>query len=115
MNIARLGTLVIKCGLVLAAAMGLATTVGGAKADTIDIGWSSSLAGLVTSACNQAPGVRPSMGQSAGRTSIQTTSAERVVRRWAFRHCSTAIRLTCRATAAGTIFIWITESNILLL
>jgi len=112
MNIAKLGTLVVKCSLVLAAVMGLATSVGGAKADTIDIGWSSSLAGLVTPLAT-GTGSASFNGAIAGTNfdtnNISGTGSPPLGLPALLN--SNSFNLT--STAAGTIFIWITESNIL--
>ena len=112
MNIPRLRTLVIKCGLVLAVATGLATTISAAKADTISIGWSSSLAGIVTSLASGTGSA--SFNGAIGGTSFDTnniggTGSPPLGLPALFASNS----LNVSSTTAGTIFIWITESNIL--
>ena len=74
MKITRLGALVIKLGLVPAAATGLATTISGAKADTISIGWSSSLGGTVTQLATSSSGIASASG-AIGGTSFTTSSS----------------------------------------
>jgi hypothetical protein len=111
MNVTRLGALVIKFGLVLAAATGLATTIGGAKADQIDIGWSSSLGGLVTPLASGTGNA--SFNVAIGGTNFDTNNISGTgnppLGLPALLNSSSS---NVSSTTAGTIFIWITESNI---
>lgn len=88
----------------------LATTISGAKADTISIGWSSSLGGLVTQLAS-GPGTASFNGAITGNFDSNNISGTGSPPLGAPALLgSNSFNLT--STTAGTIFIWITESGI---
>jgi hypothetical protein len=114
MNATRLGALVTKFGLVLAAATGIATTIGGAKADIVDISYSTTINGALIPLASGAGGATfsgpiagtsfTSIGNSISGFSSPTLGLPDLLN-------SGSLNLTGTA-GGGTIFIWITDSGI---
>jgi hypothetical protein len=116
MNVTRLGALVIKFGLVLAAATGLATTISGAKADTVSVGWSTSLAGPVTNFAGSpgftsGPGSASFSGAIAG-TSFTTQSGGIASPLLGLPALLDSNSINVSSATGGEIFIWVTDSGI---
>jgi hypothetical protein len=111
MNATRLGALVTKFGLVLAAATGLATTISGAKADTISVGWSSTFPGAVTQLAT-GTGVAGSIG-AIGGTSFTINSGGLVSPLvGGLPALLDSNSISASSEKAGEIVIWITDSGI---
>jgi hypothetical protein len=110
MNSARLYALAIKFGLVLAAATGLEATITGAKADTISVGWSSTLGGLVTplaTGTGSAGFIGPILG-----TNFSTNSGGFVSPSLGLPALLDSNSINVSSAAGGEIFIWVTDSGI---
>jgi hypothetical protein len=102
--------LAIKFGLVVAAATGL-VAVSGAKADTVSIGWSSTLGGAVTqlaTGTGTASYNAAIPGTNFDFNSISGTGNPPLGLPALLNSGSSNVT----STTAGTIFIWITESDI---
>ena len=110
MNVTRLGALVTKFCLVLAAATGLATSISGAKADTISVGWSTSIGGPVTLLASGTGSA--SFSGALGATGFATQSGGFVSPFLSLPALLDSNSVNVSSATGGEIFIWITDSGI---
>lgn len=101
-----------KLGLMLAAATGLVTTLGPAKADTVSIGWSTSLTGLVTGITSGTGSAGTTSGYALGSTGILTTTSGSAYPNLNLPSLLNSNSINTSSSAAGEVFIWVTDSGI---
>jgi hypothetical protein len=109
MNVTRLGALVIRFGLVLAA--GLATTIGGAKADTVTISYSTTINGLRTDVAS-GTGTALFGGSFAGTNFFSNGTSSVASPFLSLPSLTNSNSLDVTTAGGGTIFIWVTDSGI---